>query len=391
MKGILKFLAVSGVAMIVFSSSMNITYANEIETYYDEEGNVQIVENQKLEVPELYTYTLTEDEQKALDEALDADGKEAAEIVNSLENDYAFLNVARSVMDSYFNIVSGNNELDPDYEVEIDGRYEEFKAGLDKRAEELISECDVAFDEKSKKNTDIGYVRDSILVSFSAAIPNEEIARAVKCIARDCSDCDLYFDIEEFNYTHEEKIDKLLKDGKLFAVYLRNSQTYDKVIDIFNSMDGVLAATKRNCKYPEVTDDEYPENIYYSVKLKRYKTKDSYKFKNKLITSYSQMAKIKRAYKKTSGYNKNVYKRLSKYNKKYFTKGTVILSTETVFDGKNVKFSSAIGKRTEENNYTLTLTRKITGKKKSNKKENIHCFVEITKKNSEKYTKVKIK
>ncbi len=168
MKGLIKFLAVSGVVMVALSGNINTIYADEIETYYDEEGNMQIVENETLEVPEVYAYTLTDDEQKVLDEALVADGKEAAELVNSFENDYAFLSVARSVMDSYFEVISGTDGRYQDYDVKIDSRYKDFKKGLDNRAEELITECDQAFAEKSEKKFTLDYMRDRIYVHFDA-------------------------------------------------------------------------------------------------------------------------------------------------------------------------------------------------------------------------------
>lgn len=384
MKGLLKFLAVSGVVIAALSGSINTTYADEIETYYDEEGNMKIVENETLEVPEVYEYTLTDDEQKVLDEALAADGKEAAELVNSLENDYAFLNVARSVMDSYFEVISGTDGRYQDYDVKIDSRYKDFKKGLDNRAEELIAECDQAFAEKSEKKFKLKYMRDRITVYFDASVSDGEITSFFEKMS---NKVDIY-NYNDESKSDDEKIEWLSKYGKGVVVYLRNSQSIDKMIEDLSNMKGVKESRKVYYNYPTIL---YPDKVTYTVKLKRFKTVGDYKFKNKLITTYSQMSKIKRKYKNTAGYNKDVYKRLKKYNKEYFSRGAVILNTETVFKGKNVKISSVVGKSTGYNEYALTLTRKITGKKTSKEKQNVHCIVEITKKMSEWYTSSKIK
>ncbi len=198
-------------------------------------------------------------------------------------------------------------------------------------------------------------------------------------------------DIHNYNdgSENDEKIIEWLSNyGKGVVVYLRNSQSIDKMIGDLSSMKGVKEARKAVYSYPDIL---YPDKVNYTVKVKRFKTMGDYKFKNNLITTYRQMSKIKRKYKNTAGYNKDVYKRLKKYDKEYFSRGAVILNTETVFKGKNVKISSVIGKSTGYNEYALTLTRKITGKKTSKEKQNVHCIVEITKKMAEWYTSSKIK
>ncbi|MBD5135557.1 MAG: Ig-like domain-containing protein [Lachnospiraceae bacterium] len=131
------------------------------------------------------------------------------------------------------------------------------------------------------------------------------------------------------------------------------------------------------------TEYKIKVNSYSSnVKSKSYiiSTKDNFGFKNRFITSYSQMKKIIKQYSKSKNCDKKILNRLKSYNSSYFKEKALCLHTITQTKDKKVSVASVKKAMKSNGKFKITISIKPGTSKKDYKKGNMkryQCFVEI--------------
>ncbi len=422
------------------------SFAGVTNVYAQDDAVISTYET-AINVPEKYTYQLTEEEQAVLEQAKLADGKEAAELLNSINNDIAFAVAVESLLDVYF-----------EDDAHISEKYDEFKSGIGEKAAGIITDYEEALNERLLSDK-FYYYTDTVLVKFDTSVDNQDIESTIQSVSGNGK---IVFDplalISE-GTTEENILEVMEKTQKIAMVNLKKGQSVDKAIRLYSQMNGVKSA-ERISKYvtadrclgysgsseyniavnktvniiytlnrieptdivwsssdPEIVSvnqdgqitgikegtatvsasyaPEQPAcdviTVSFTVNVqgeketlecnsKTYKSNDRMKFNNRLISSYSQMKKVAKAYKTSKKYNAKIYKKMKTYDKNYFKKKCLVINSVSLKKGQSLKISSAESSINDNGKTTIDIITKITGKVKSSKStEKVQCFVELPK------------
>ncbi len=434
-------------AVICLVGALGMSAFTGVTQVYAENGIVINTNHTSVNIPEKYIYQLTEEEQSVLEQAKAAGGQQAAELLNTLNNDMAFETAVEKLLDMYF--ADDNN---------ISEKYETFKTNIDARAIQIISDYESAHDERMMADK-LYYYEDMIMVRFDADVENEDIEQAVGYLSESGK---IVFDpvalISEG--TSSENVSEVMeKTNKMAIVKIRKGQTVDNAISLYSQLDGVKNAerisryvtcdrmlgykdeTEYNIECGKTVDIDYYLNriettdivwmssqpdvvsvnqngqitghkegtaniiVTYApeqpeaealsltftvnvqgekksldIKSKIYKTSDRVKYKNKIITSYSQMKKVIKEYKSSKNYNVKIYKKMLTYDKTYFKRGSLILHSVVLKKGQNLKVISAQSVSDDNGKTNIDINTRITGKTNSTKAAvKVQCFVELSK------------
>lgn len=200
-----KILLIFGVAIITVSSMTN-DYAFASTSQCAEFNQLQ--------------YAFTDEENTLIELALvQDDGGEAARLISSLENEDAYKMALEQVLDMYY------QEDD-----KLDSRLAAFSDALDERGEELLKDYADAWNERIQGTQKLEYTPQKILVSFDGNMSSREILSCVNSLAAGGT-------IITSSDTVKEKI---------VEVILKKSQTTEKAISLFESIEGVLYAERNS-------------------------------------------------------------------------------------------------------------------------------------------------
>ncbi|MDE6252504.1 MAG: Ig-like domain-containing protein [Lachnospiraceae bacterium] len=163
-------------------------------------------------------YIFTDEENTILELVLSQDdGGEAARLINSLKNQEAYNMVLEQVLDIYYK----DDE-------NLDSRLIAFSDALDERGAEILKDYKDAWDERMQGSKALGYTPEKILVSFDGKMSTDEVLSCVNSIAA--------------GGTIISSVD--LDKEKTVVVMLKKSQTTEKAISLFETIEGVLHAER---------------------------------------------------------------------------------------------------------------------------------------------------
>lgn len=348
------------------------------------------VQNMTVSIPERYRYKLTEEESNIVKQAAEADGAGAAVLVNSLENENAFIKAVESLLDIYY--------AD---DANVSGKLDDFSKNVNADAGNILKDYEDAYNERySSENLE--YSTSNIIVSFDKSVSEEEALDVITNVSAGGEIITKVYDNPNLSDEKKAKLEETSKELNVSVlVYLTKGQSTSKAIEIYSSMDFVESAelnayagaeeetfllseagktiykgqsfslkalkddkitnqviwsssdgtVAKVSKYGKVTGiskgtaiitatSKTDENIKaiciinvktYSAKMgykvRKVRTRDAFIFNDEFITSYSQMKELIKKYSGVKNYDKNIMKKLKKYDKKYFKTKALCITT----------------------------------------------------------------
>lgn len=158
-----KRLVAVGIAIVLSTSMVSGALA---ETTFDNERKADILEERQTSIEEILDKTDTYDKESSdiIDKAVsESNGEAKAELLNSIDNEDAFENGVKEVLDEYYDDM-GN----------IVGDKESFEKSIDSRATEIINNYEEAAEERASASQ-LDYDVNSIIVSFDSKTDDQKM------------------------------------------------------------------------------------------------------------------------------------------------------------------------------------------------------------------------
>lgn len=257
-----KRLVAVGIVIALSTSMASGTFA---ETTFNNESKTEISEERQVDINKIIennTDTYDKKSSDIIDKAVnESNGETKAELLNSIDNEDAFENGVKKVLNEYYDDM-GNTI----------GDKESFEKSIDSKATEIINNYEEAAEERASASQ-LDYDVNSIIVSFDSKTDDQKIKEVVEKLSDDSEIITGMYSIDE-TLPEEKKtaIQEFYNNraSKMVVVNLSKDQTTERAMEEYGKIEEVKGV-ERN-EYTEdcgsgITDDPYSDKQWYLDKI----------------------------------------------------------------------------------------------------------------------------